>query len=370
MFLVGDQPRLQSYVIDRLIDVFEACGGICYPSCGGQRGNPVLFDACFFPELQQLSGDSGGRAVLEDHPDALVPVIFADESPFRDVDHRADLATLLPDAKRDGSLKHTSLICALGLETSRVISLCGSGGKTSLMAALTRELASDGDRVLATTTTKMATDEADGPWQACPAADAADLLARMPGVAVPLLAYRIIDREHSRLRGFPVDVIDELAASGRFTRIIVEADGSRRRPLKAPDAHEPVFPSATDAVVMVAGVGGLGQPLDDNTVFRPECWSALTQLRNGDPVTPESLARVVVHPDGLARGTQARRVLFLNQADTPERLAAARRVLDSLPLHGGRVPERAVIGRLHPKPDICELREFASRTSSHMGETE
>jgi probable selenium-dependent hydroxylase accessory protein YqeC len=363
MFLVGDQPLLQSRAIDQLIAAFESGGRICYPSCGGRRGNPVIFDARFFPELQRLSGDSGGRTVIEAYPDAVVPVIFTDESLFRDVDRRAALAMLA--AVHGRSHKQTSLARALGLDASRVISLCGAGGKTSLMAALTRELASDGERVLATTTTKMATSELDGPWRACRADDCDDLLARTNDLAAPLLAYRTLARERSRLRGFSVAVIDELAASGRFTRIIVEADGSRRRPLKAPNAREPVLPSATDAVVMVAGVGGLGWPLDDNAVFRPDRWCALTQLRMGETVTPESLARVVVHPDGLARGTQARRILFLNQADTPDRLAAARRVIDSLPAHGGHVPERALIGRLQPEPEICELREFGSRTPAH-----
>ena len=54
---------------------------------------------------------------------------------------------------------------ALGLERARLVSLCGAGGKTTLMFALAREWVGAGERVLITTTTKIARDEAAGPWE-------------------------------------------------------------------------------------------------------------------------------------------------------------------------------------------------------------
>ena len=54
------------------------------------------------------------------------------------------------------------LIGALGLEHSRLISLCGAGGKTTPMFSLAREFVAAGERVLITTTTKIARDAADG----------------------------------------------------------------------------------------------------------------------------------------------------------------------------------------------------------------
>ena len=372
MFLVGDQPLLEFHVINRLISAFEAsAGGICYPSCGGRRGNPVVFASRFFDALRKLRGDVGGSVVIEAHCDAAVPVIFDDVSPFQDVDHRDDLKHLsFQDTTACQLTTNTTLVQAFGLETSQVISLCGSGGKTSLMAALVREFASNsGERILATTTTKMGSDEAEGPWRACQAANAPDLLAKSDDDAGPVLAYRDLDSARGRLLGFPTHVIDELTRSGRFTRILVEADGSRRRPLKAPTAHEPAFPLTTDAVVMVAGASGLGRPLDDENVFRADRWSLLTDTDLARPVTSEALARIVVHEDGLARNAPARaqRILFINQADMPDRVAAACRVLDCLATLSGRVPERAVVGRLQPKPQFCALHMFGTRQPSNSG---
>ena len=361
MFLVGDQPLIDASVIDRLIAAFEASeGGICFPSCQGQRGNPVVFSTRFFPKLLQLKRDRGGSAIIEANRGAAVPVCFSDPTPFRDVDSRTDLDSLsLGGNVLDRSQAALTLVAALGLETSRVISLCGAGGKTSLMAALTREFSSmPRERVLATTSTKMAISEGVGPWRPCETRNAADILAAASGDTRPILAYRALDYGRGRLLGVSPETIDQLAESGRFTRILVEADGSRCRPLKAPNAREPVFPSSTDTVVIVASLSGLGRPLEENTIFRAEHWSALTGVPISATVTADALARVIEHPSGLARGAprRARRVLFLNQADTPDRMVAGHHVLEGLPKQP--LLEKAVIGRLRPELQICAVRAF------------
>lgn len=251
------------------------------------------------------------------------------------------------------------LIEALGLEEARVVALCGAGGKTGLMFALARECAARGERVLITTTTKMALDETEGPWPAHCAPDAAGIAALAEsGGAV--MAYRAVDAAGGKVIGFPAEAVDAVARSGRFTRILVEADGSARRPLKAPAAHEPVFPAAADAVVMVAGAGGLGRPLDDETVFRAELWAERTGTALGRPVTAEALARMAGHPQGLARTAPAgaRRTMFINQVDTAERLTLALRVVDCLRALGEEGPERVAVGRLRPGVAVVARAAF------------
>jgi probable selenium-dependent hydroxylase accessory protein YqeC len=355
MFMVGDQPLLAPGVIDRLIAEFESSGGLCYPVMGGQRGNPVIFPARVFAELLELRGDRGGRVVIERHRDTWRPVDFTQASPFADIDMPDDVDALTR-AERD-----SDLVAALGLGDARVIALCGSGGKTSLLAALAHAFAANpAERILVTTTTKFGTDESNGPWRARQVDDAVALRVVDASDTAPVFAYCRKDSERERLIGFPGETIDAVARESSYSRLLVEADGSRRKPLKAPNAHEPVFPATTDTVIAVVGLSGVGQPLHEDTVFRPEIWSTLTGLPSGAAVTPDSLARVIAHPQGLMRGApaKARRLVFLNQADTPERLALAQSVVDSLSAINKNAPLHVAVGRLKPEVRVHGLRRL------------
>jgi probable selenium-dependent hydroxylase accessory protein YqeC len=256
------------------------------------------------------------------------------------------------------------LIRSLGLEQARLIALCGAGGKTTLMFALAREFTAAGERVLVTTTTKLAHDEAQGRLSFA-ATGAEQLLTHArrllpengPQRAGEVIAYSAVSEDGCKLIGFAPELVDALAQSGRFDRILVEADGSARKPLKAPAAHEPVIPAATQALIIVAGTSGFGQLLGEDKVFRAHIWSSLSGLALGVPVSAASLARTLLHPDGLARGCPAgaRAILFLNQADTPERRAEASRVAGFLAAAAANPIERAVIACLLPQPDVAEI---------------
>jgi molybdenum cofactor cytidylyltransferase len=70
--LLVDQPLVTPTLINTLVATFQqeraraAPGPVAViPRYGGQRGNPVLLARALFPELQQLQGDVGARAVLQ-----------------------------------------------------------------------------------------------------------------------------------------------------------------------------------------------------------------------------------------------------------------------------------------------------------------
>jgi molybdenum cofactor cytidylyltransferase len=110
--------------------------------------------------------------------------------------------------------------------------------------------------------------------------------------------------------------------------LLVEADGARQKPLKAPRADEPRLPLFAEIVVVVAGLGGLGRQLNGENVHRPEIYAGLAGLEPGMPVTGRALGKVLAHPQGGLKDIpqRARRIALLNQADTPELQAEARRI--------------------------------------------
>lgn len=95
MFLLADQPAISAAILDRLIEAFfNSDGTICLPTWIGQRRNPVIFGAQHFPALRALTGDAGGRSVIEANPEDVIAVPFDEELPFRDVDRENDLHDL------------------------------------------------------------------------------------------------------------------------------------------------------------------------------------------------------------------------------------------------------------------------------------
>lgn len=67
-FFVADQPYLRVETIVRFLKNWLASQkGLGCVSHNGEAGNPAVFSARYFPELEQLSGDRGGKRVLLRH---------------------------------------------------------------------------------------------------------------------------------------------------------------------------------------------------------------------------------------------------------------------------------------------------------------
>lgn len=87
LIVLGDQPLITPRVIDSLITTYRTTRKrIVAPLYDGKRGSPVLFDKSYFPELLEISGDEGGRKVLEKHREDVEVVEISDTVANFDVD--------------------------------------------------------------------------------------------------------------------------------------------------------------------------------------------------------------------------------------------------------------------------------------------
>jgi molybdenum cofactor cytidylyltransferase len=91
---LGDMPGVSAALLDRLMAAFSPVEGrsICVPTVGGKRGNPVLWARRFFPEMAQLSGDSGAKHLIGEHADLVCEVEMAGEAAVTDIDTPEALA--------------------------------------------------------------------------------------------------------------------------------------------------------------------------------------------------------------------------------------------------------------------------------------
>jgi len=99
---LGDMPHVDADLIRRLVDAFDPSAGraICVPTHKGKRGNPVLWAAHYFSEMQRLAGDVGARHLIGEHADAVYEVECSNSAVTFDVDTPEVLKSLAARGKR------------------------------------------------------------------------------------------------------------------------------------------------------------------------------------------------------------------------------------------------------------------------------
>jgi len=227
---------------------------------------------------------------------------------------------------------------ALRISSAPCIAFAGAGGKTTAVFHLARELTHPSSfilhpSVIVTSTTHL------GAWQ-IPLADRHIIARGVQDISkaelrgITLVTGEIENERTKTVNEIVLKWLRE-ANENESIPLLIEADGSRQKPLKAPAEHEPAIPDFARHIVYVAGLSGLGKPLDEEHIHRPEIFSRLSGLRAGEAVTADSLVRVLTHPSGGLKNIPAasKRTLILNQADTAETQSAAGSVSPALLRH-------------------------------------
>lgn len=87
MFLVGDQPFLDSSTINKLLFEYRNTPqNIIVPCYGNNRGNPTIFPSVFKGDLLKIEGDIGGRLVMEKYPYLIRQIYIENERIGLDID--------------------------------------------------------------------------------------------------------------------------------------------------------------------------------------------------------------------------------------------------------------------------------------------
>lgn len=203
-----------------------------------------------------------------------------------------------------------------------VVTVIGSGGKTSLICHLARYFAPKPRGVLITTTTKM-----------FPPAEVESL----PGIDT---AGRI-SKTTGKLEALPTEELAERIAA--YDLVLIEGDGSRGLPLKGWAEYEPVVPPFTTVTAGVLPLWPLGKPVSAELIHRLPLFCALTGAAVGETLKIEHLAKVIAGggtEKSLFTAAAGRKILFLNQVEDEASVFQAEKLAALLPadfrqrLHG------------------------------------
>lgn len=234
-----------------------------------------------------------------------------------------------------------SIFEALNLGYSEIVSFVGGGGKTTSIRLLLQELKLQGKKNLVTTTTHMYPN-------GCTISDDNEdrlfgVLNSIPDEYFPLMCGSSIDR-NGKLCGLKSEFIKRLKDSKIFPYILVEADGSKGKPIKAFGSHEPVVPECTTLYCAVTGLDCLGLKLNSENAHRAELVSSITGTPVNSEITEEMVIELFRNRGGLLRGSSesCRKVVILNKADDKERVERGLRIGKGI-LEGCPGVERIVI---------------------------
>lgn len=180
-----------------------------------------------------------------------------------------------------------------------ITAFVGSGGKTGTILALADALAGQGRRVLICTTTHI--ERMDG---AVVGDDAAAIEAAFAKNRVVIAGQAAGEK----LGPLSDDTYEKACALA--DDVLIEADGSRKLPIKCPAAHEPVIPGNAEEIVVCVGLSALGRPLRE-VCHRAEMAAALLGVGTDERVTAAHIQRLVTrgyveplrraHPDKRVR---------------------------------------------------------------------
>lgn len=245
---------------------------------------------------------------------------------------------------------------AFQLKDREVISLVGGGGKTTLMFSWGRELVQRRPGVILTTTTKI--------WEPEPSPDFisllfSDFIPLQKRIAKNLSSHPCLLIARSRLpdgklEGLPAEWIEKIMEIPCVTHILVEADGAKGHPLKAPREGEPVVPLNTTLLVPVVGIDALGCPLDENHVFRWKRAGEILQKPKGTILNEGMIARLLAatlkgRPEGV------RVIPFINKIESPKDLEKGRELGQALLRLPDPKMKRVVLGQAQKEPIIKEV---------------
>lgn len=197
----------------------------------------------------------------------------------------------------------------LDMERHRLITFVGGGGKTTNIFAMAHEARAAGKTVIVTTTTHMM----PHPGLFLAAADESEGLGEL------LEAYGIVTVGTLTPQGKLTGAEDLAVCKNAVDIVLVEGDGARLHPLKAPAEHEPVIPPESDAVVALCGLDALGGAIAA-VCHRPELVSRLLGKPLSAPVELEDAAKILLSDKGARKNVGALPFrCILNKADTEEK---------------------------------------------------
>ena len=208
----------------------------------------------------------------------------------------------------------------------KVISVTGSGGKTTLIRKAAMHYAKQ-YHVGVAASTKMCLPDRQWMYQNClPAVVSSDRQNEDGKQAAPICFYTSHILPEGKIWEIDRPMMEK--ALSECGLLLIEADGSKRKPLKGWRNDEPVILPESEATIGVLPMHCLNLPVNEDRVHRIEHFMHLTGLKLSDQMTEEAYFRMVTAENGLFGHSRGMKWLVLNRVNNEQLYQAARNIAE------------------------------------------
>jgi probable selenium-dependent hydroxylase accessory protein YqeC len=133
--------------------------------------------------------------------------------------------------------------------------------------------------------------------------------------------------DQGKYRGLDPRLIEDVSVRAEAV-LLVEGDGSRKRPMKAPQNREPVIPANTSTVFALMGAGAFDEPIDEEHCYCSQKALALVG-KTGSFFEPREIAALAADREGSCKGVLPGMAfrLLMNQGDLEQKRETASEAL-------------------------------------------
>lgn len=204
---------------------------------------------------------------------------------------------------------------------AKCISIVGAGGKTSLMFYLGNVLKKN-NKVLITTTThiKMPKDN-----------EYDEFILDIDNIDINLkngLYIHATKTKDDKLSSLDIKKINYL--KNYFDYILIEADGSKRKPLKAWRDNEPVIVKESDLTIGVIDITVLNKEISLENIHRLDLFLKLTNTNEGQKITTKELIKIIEDKNSLFKNSKDKKILFINKFENEENKKEIKKIYEKL----------------------------------------
>ncbi len=226
-----------------------------------------------------------------------------------------------------------SLLDVLGLseEEHAVVSFIGAGGKTTTIRRMEAEYLQRGKKPVVTTTTHIQK-RAESYFLTDPSLEEIRSMLEQK----KQVWFGAASTQTGKVKGVSFEMLKQITdREGMADVLLIEADGARRLPCKAPAEHEPVIWDRTTHVLAVYGLDAIGKSIRESC-FRAEYVSRILNKKMTEFILPEDIAVLGLSGDGGRKGvlTGMKYQIILNKADDEEKIGFAEDICRKLAEQG------------------------------------